>query len=154
MKIIIHTDPSTGEVAVTHPMYGDDLRDRSLTDDKILAQVLATIPSERNPRIAESETLLQRDTFRNAWEVDAAGKIVVNMTKARLLHMQDIRVVRNQRLTELDIPFIRAVEIGDSSEQERIRVQKQVLRDIPETFALADYTTPESLKAAWPDELS
>ena len=78
--------------------------------------------------------------------------INVNMTKARVIHMDAIRVVRNAELAAKDITFMRAVEAGDTSAQSTIATEKQTLRDIPQTFDLTT-DTPEQLKARWPSEL-
>ena len=72
------------------------------------------------------------------------------MPKARLLHMAHIRTARDKALLALDLPFMRAVETGNLLEQQRIGAEKQVLRDIPQTFDLSIHPTPEALKAAWP----
>tara|TARA_R110000824_G_C14876126_1_gene642826 strand:+ start:293 stop:553 length:261 start_codon:yes stop_codon:yes gene_type:complete len=78
----------------------------------------------------------------------------VNMGKARVIHMDAIRVVRNAELVAKDITFMRAVEAGDASAQSTIGTAKQVLRDIPSTFDITtDVDTPEKLKAKWPTEL-
>jgi len=80
--------------------------------------------------------------------------ISVNMTKARAIHMDKIRTVRNKQLADLDVPFMRAVETGDASELARIASEKQVLRDIPQTLDLTtDNDTPLELEAKWPSEL-
>ena len=80
--------------------------------------------------------------------------INVNMAKARAIQMDKIRVVRNAELVKLDVPFMRAVEAGDTSAQATIGTEKQVLRDIPATFDLTTgVDTPEKLKAKWPAEL-
>ena len=80
--------------------------------------------------------------------------IIVNMTKARAIHMNRIRAVRNKQLADLDVPFMRAVETGDASELARIASEKQVLRDIPQTFDLStDNDTRLELEAKWPSEL-
>jgi hypothetical protein len=79
--------------------------------------------------------------------------ISVNMTKARVIHMDKIRVVRNAELTAKDITFMRAVEAGDTDAQATIATEKQVLRDIPATFSLDGYGDPDTLQAAWPAEL-
>ena len=80
--------------------------------------------------------------------------INVNMTKARAIHMDAIRVVRNAELAAKDITFMRAVEAGDTDAQATIGTEKQVLRDIPATFDITtDVDTPEKLKAKWPTEL-
>ena len=90
--------------------------------------------------------------FFNAWEW--RGKVTVNMGKARDIHMANIRRVRNKRLAALDVPFMRAVESNDRAGQQRISVEKQVLRDIPQKFDLSDHQTPATLINAWPSELS
>ena len=80
--------------------------------------------------------------------------INVNMTKARTIHMDAIRVVRNAELVKEDVTFMRAVEAGDTSAQATIATKKQTLRDIPATFDITtDVDTPEKLKAKWPSEL-
>jgi hypothetical protein len=153
MKIILHTNPETGIVAITIPAYNDGLRDPDLTDDEILSRVLVSIPGERNPRVAEFETLLPRDLFRDAWE-DSDGVLVVNMTKARVIHLAEIRRVRDAELVKKDVPFMRAVEAEDTDAQATIKAEKQALRDIPATFDITtDVDTPEKLKAKWPTEL-
>lgn len=92
-------------------------------------------------------------SFRGAWEEDGAV-VKVNMPKARGIHMDHIRVVRNAELVKEDITFMRAVEAGDASAQSTVATKKQVLRDIPATFDITTgVTTPELLKAKWPTEL-
>ena len=78
--------------------------------------------------------------------------VTVNMSKARGIHMDKIRLVRNRQLADLDVPFMRAMETGDASELARIAGEKKALRDIPQTLDLTT-DTPEELKAIWPIEL-
>jgi hypothetical protein len=77
----------------------------------------------------------------------------VNMTKARAIHLEEIRRVRNAELVKKDVPFIRAVEAGDTDAQATIGTEKQTLRDLPATFDLTTAGTPELLKSLWPSEL-
>ena len=80
--------------------------------------------------------------------------ITVNMTKARAIHLAEIRRVRNLELAAKDITFMRAVEDGDASAQAAVKTQKQTLRDIPATFDITTgISTPAQLKARWPSEL-
>ena len=80
--------------------------------------------------------------------------INVNMTKARAIHLEEIRRVRNEELAKKDIPWMKAVEAGDTSAQSTIATEKQVLRDIPATFDITTgVTTAAQLKARWPTEL-
>ena len=80
--------------------------------------------------------------------------INVNMDKARAIHLEEIRKVRNAELVKEDVTFMRAVEDGDTDAQATIKTKKQTLRDIPATFDITtDVDTPEQLKAKWPTEL-
>lgn len=80
--------------------------------------------------------------------------INVNMSKARAIHLAEIRRVRNAELVKKDVPFMRAVEVGDTDAEATIATEKQALRDIPATFDITTgVDTPEKLKAKWPDEL-
>ena len=96
-------------------------------------------------------------TFREAWECDndaTPALVRVNMPKARGIHMNKIRVVRDAELGKKDVTFMRAVEAGDTSSQSTIATEKQTLRDIPQTFDLTtDNDTPVELQARWPSEL-
>ena len=93
-----------------------------------------------------------KPTFRDAWE-DTGAAVQINMPKARVIHMNRIRATRDVELAKLDVPFMRAVEDSDVVEQVRITNLKRTLRDIPQTFDLSAYATPEELKAAWPAAL-
>jgi len=92
--------------------------------------------------------------FRNAmvWDNTQTGKCRCDMPKARGVHMDCIRLCRNEELVKKDVTFMRAVEAGDTSAQATIATEKQVLRDIPQTFDLTT-DTPIQLKARWPSEL-
>jgi hypothetical protein len=88
--------------------------------------------------------------FRNAWEW-TEDAVRVNMTKARAIHMDSIRAIRDKNLASLDLPFMRAVENGDQAAQKRIATQKQALRDIPQNFDLkTSPNTPDALLRKWP----
>jgi hypothetical protein len=79
--------------------------------------------------------------------------IGVNMTKARAIHLAEIRRVRNTELVKEDINMLKAIEAGDASAQSTVATKKQTLRDIPATFSLDGYVDPTALKDAWPSEL-
>lgn len=104
------------------------------------------LPSENADRGAMIVT-----DFRDAW-VWNGDAIVHDLPKARGIHMDHIRTVRNEELAERDVPFMRAVEAGDTGAQAMIALEKQVLRDIPQTFDLATRTV-QQLKEKWPIEL-
>ena len=62
--------------------------------------------------------------------------------------------VRNDELTALDVPFMKALEDKNTKAQATIKAKKQELRDIPQTFDLTtDTPTPAELKQKWPEGL-
>ena len=94
------------------------------------------------------------DAKDGAWEMDTDGTPKVNIEKARTVHMDKIRVVRNAELVKRDLPSLRAMESGDTDAQTTIGEEKQTLRDIPQTFDITTgVTTPAQLNAKWPTEL-
>ena len=94
------------------------------------------------------------DARDGAWEMDTDGTPKINMAKARGVHMDKIRVVRDAELTKKDLVSLRAIEASDTSAQATVATEKQTLRDIPQTFDLTtDNDTPVELDAKWPAEL-
>ena len=83
------------------------------------------------------------DYFRNAWEKNGSD-VSVDMEKAKSIHMGVIRKARDAALKLLDIETLKGNDV---------QAQKQVLRDIPQTFDLSTANTPEELKALWPNNL-
>lgn len=150
-KKIIYTD-ANGEMCVVHPAYGDRLRPKGETEDELLTRVaVRSIPTGTPFEIVDEPAVPTDRTYRNAWEWK--NKIEVNMPKARGIHMDRIRAVRNDKLKEKDTEFMKAFEARDAALQAQIAAEKQVLRDIPQTFDLSIHTNPTALKAAWPTGL-
>ena len=80
--------------------------------------------------------------------------INVNMTKARAIHLAEIRRVRNAELEKEDINMFEAIDADDASAQSAVAARKQVLRDLPATFDITTgVDTPAKLKDKWPTEL-
>lgn len=103
------------------------------------------------PHYVVDETDLPDDYFLDCWEWDNGCQ--VNMPRARILHMGKIRMARAPVLLEADQDVEKAIDRGDSTAERTARLKRQVLRDIPQTFDLTVYPTPETLKSAWPPEL-
>jgi len=91
--------------------------------------------------------------FRDAlvWDDGVDNKCTCDMDKCRGVHMDKIRIMRNAELAKKDIEFMKALEADDGSHK-AIATEKQVLRDIPQTFDLTT-DTPEQLKSKWPEGL-
>ena len=111
------------------------------------------LPNHEGLTDQEGKVILKRDARDGAWEMDTDGRPRVNMSKAIGVQMDYIRKARDKQLAVLDGLQNRAVGRGDEAERIRSQGRKQVLLDIPQTFDLSAYTTPETLKAAWPAEL-
>ena len=180
-KIITWVDLQ-GRYRVTSPAYNDRKRPVGETEDECLERAWAKIvalgkygiPIDHPRFYVEPADLQERSeeccghSFRygvksdgphgdcdardGAWEMDTDGRPKVNMAKARGVHMDKIRAVRDAELVKKDIPFMRAVEAGDAGVQSTIATEKQTLRDIPQTFDLTT-DTPIQLQAKWPTEL-
>ena len=88
--------------------------------------------------------------FRNAWDV--TGDVVdVDMPKAKVIHQDNLRMIRKPLLAALDVDYQRAQEDGDTAGQVSIVAKKQELRDVPEFADISAATTPDELSAAIPD---
>lgn len=56
--------------------------------------------------------------------------ITVNRDKAELIAVNRLRIMRDAKLAELDIAYIRAIEMGGDAAL--IAKEKQALRDLPD----------------------
>jgi hypothetical protein len=150
---IIYTNPATGNLCVVVPVY-DSIEQGFYADEAELlaACVERNVPDGVAHRVVEDDEIPSARLFRNAWADDGAT-VAVDMETARGMQMDEIRVDRDAQLVELDVTFMRAVEDGDADAQAEVGAAKQVLRDIPQTFDLAGYTTAEDLNEAWPADL-
>jgi len=77
--------------------------------------------------------------------------ITINMTKARDIHRDKIRVARTPLLAAKDVEFQRALE--SSADTTAIVKAKQALRDAPAASAIEAASTPDELKEAWDTNL-
>jgi hypothetical protein len=144
-----------GILAVVIPAYNhidDESDDAQLESFIARKQADGGIPAGVELRILDNSEFPTDRTFRDAWEDLGIGSVQVNLPKARGIHMDKIRLVRNNELANLDVPFMKALEDGDTDTQATIKIKKQELRDIPQTFDLTT-DTPEELKNKWPDSL-
>ncbi len=161
MKVIIWTRPD-GHVSMTSLALQDSTRPPGDTEDDLVQRAIAREQSRLEAKygapctaVVVNDTdlpMADHDDFFDAWECPA-GTVQVNMSKARTLHMDTIRGVRNKELERLDVSYIVALEAGDTTSQTQIAAEKQTLRDVPQTFDLNGFSTPADLRAAWPDGL-
>ena len=150
MHVIYWTDPVSGNLCVTSPVYAS--RPDGMTEEAFCdSERLRVVPAGVSYRVGDHTQCPADRTFRDAW-TDEGTAIIVDMTRARAIHLAEIRKARNLELAKEDILMLRAIEAGDSSAQSEVAARKQLLRDIPATFDLAT-DVPDELKTKWPAEL-
>ncbi len=110
------------------------------------------IPQGAEYRLIESDQLPQDRLFRNAWTDDnATATVDVDMVKARGIHMQRVRIMRDKKLKELDAEQMKVLtDVGQLQDIERL---KKIFRDIPQLLDLSQIDIVEDLIKAWPVEL-
>ena len=152
---IIYTHPDDGVVYIVTPVYKADQTDEENVQ-RVISRNVPDGVSYRLVTISEYEAevaVCAGKVFRDAWE-DIGDALTVNMTRARTLHMDRIRCVRDAELVKKDVLFMRAIEAGDTDAQATIGTEKQTLRDLPATFDITTgVDTPAALHAKWPSEL-
>jgi len=131
-KRIIWTEPS-GQVAVLYPILP-------------VEDCIKDVPSGLDYFIVEDSEIPKNTFFSRAWKI-VDGKIEMDITKAREVHRENIRMARQEKLAELDVQFQRALE--SSSDTSTIVAKKQALRDAPADSAIDAATDEAGLKAQW-----
>ena len=71
----------------------------------------------------------------------------INMSKARDIHRNHIRIERTSKLNALDVEFQKALET--SADTTTIVSKKQALRDAPADSAIESAANEAALKAQW-----
>lgn len=156
-KAIIYTRPDGG-VGVFYPAKAD----RGIAavpgkptmvepEEWWLARAAARAVPEaaKDVQTVGTETIPTDRTFRDAW-VQSAGKISVDMPRAREVQRERLRAARAPLLEALDVSYQRADEAKDEAAKKRVAAEKQRLRDVTRHPAIDAAKTPEQLKAAWP----
>lgn len=141
MKKIIYRTPNG--VAVVTPVSTMEL------DIEQIAK--KDVPEGSEFSIVDESKIPKDRTFREAWEY-SEKEVLVNPDKAKAIWKDKWREARKPLLASLDIEFMKAVETGNASKQAEIASKKQELRDVTNTPIPG--TTPEEIKAVWPEILN
>ena len=152
MQKIIYTDESGG-VHIVYPAEKKDLEKvfGDLTDEQFENHIWTkSVPeSAINARYLDDSEIITDRYFREAWEDD--GSLTINLNKARTIHMDNLKVIRNEKLNDLDTEYLKMLEKGGDTKH--IAEQKQLLRDMPTLYNLDEITNLEELKNFKPDIL-
>lgn len=100
-------------------------------------------------KIYESFQLPEAE-FIDAWTIDAT----IDLERAKDVWRNKMRSVRNERLKQLDLEWMRAMEIGDTAAAAAVAAQKQELRDITKRDELKYAKSLAEVKAFWPAVLN
>lgn len=76
--------------------------------------------------------------------------IVINLQKAKEIKKDMVRAERAPILAQLDVEFLKAVEMGDTTKIQEISAKKQALRDATNDPDILEATSVEELKLADP----
>ena len=118
-------------------------------DVDIKTVIARDIPQGCDYKVVDRAKLPEDRTFRGAWTIDCK----VDMDKAKEIWLDKIRTARNERLKELDIEWMKAVENGENKEASNIVAVKQSLRDVTERADIHKCKTTTSLRKYWPQIL-
>lgn len=120
------------------------------TDIDVLAKTHLDIGTPYS--IVEISELVIDNIFFNAYEYDdlAKNKLKFNFEKAHKIWKDKWRKIRDKKLQQLDIEFMKAVEAGDPTKQQNIAKLKQQYRDITKTVLPHEIN---DIKRVWPEIL-
>lgn len=151
MKIIFQNE--NGGVSVVHPVPQEKKKNWPLIKDEEYLQhvIKRSVPPGVNYKVIEDHQIPVDRTFRDAWNLTQFG-VAVNMTKAKAIHMKQIRRERNQVLNDSDWELLRELE-KTLPPNHPLRKKRQDLRDIPSNLNLDAANSPEELKKIRPKEL-
>ena len=109
--------------------------------------VIITDKDGNEKRLDELSSHPDNRHFREAWSL--SGTVISeDMDKAKELFKDEVRRVRNEKLAEEDVVYMRAIEDDDSAAKTASATKKQSLRDAPAASAITSATTITELKAA------
>ena len=148
--MIIYNDPETGILVETFPCLNQI---NPATDKPFTVQEIADkdIPDGVSYSIVEDSIIPTDQSFRDAWVGVGIGTtgatITEDITKAKEIHINQIRLARASKFTDLDIEYQRATET--SADTSAIVAKKQALRDAPAASGITTAANTNDLKAQW-----
>lgn len=148
-KRIIHTD-ANGCTCVTAPALG--------FENKLDEIVAAVVPEGDEYMEIDTVDIPTDRTFRAALTPDyVAGTVDIDIVQARVIHVDNLRVIRTQKFIDLGFPARLDSELEASIISQATRDTLDGLRDFPAdaTFIsdIAATTTTDELKAVIPTVL-
>lgn len=149
MRKIVYQRPDGGVSIVTPAISSDDPPDFTEVQAEERAMTTAVPVDAMNPRFINDENIPADRTFRDAWR-DTGTMVDVDMSRARMIHMNRIRVARDNELKKLDVEWIARAARDDTTGAAKTETKRQALREIPQTLDLSIAPDPVTLKVLWP----
>lgn len=117
----------------------------------IRGYLTSTTPWQAIPLTSFPGSANHNRRFRGSWEL-SAGSVVVNMARARLQVLEEIRTERDALLVTSDAERARLDDIGSGQQRQALAQYRQALRDLPAVVVmqLEALATPEELEAYQP----
>ena len=145
--IIERADGGTGVVHLTPDFLAKHGGDENAALNAIKSKV---VPDDAISSEIVEQTALPNRVFRDAWQ-KSGSTIVEDMPKARVIHMDRIKIVRDAKLLEENENLEAAIDAGDTTEEAAVRSRRQTLRDTgAEVAAIAAAANTTVLDAIWP----
>lgn len=119
-------------------------------DESAISEKIAQLEKDGIPHIEITGQDVVDNFFFDAYTVSESGELGVDFEKAKNIQKDKWRMLREPILKDLDVQFMRALEAGDQSKQDAIKLKKQQLRDIT-LIQLPD--SLDAIKANIPDIL-
>ncbi len=146
---------SEGNLCIVHPVSKENIEQilGEMTEQEYRDHIYITsIPNDaQNVREIDDLEIPDGRYFRNAWIDD--GQIKVDIDKARVIHMDNLRIMRNDKLKNLDIEYMKASEQNNTNEMSIIASKKQDLRDMPQNTDLSLISDLKELQEFIPEIL-
>ena len=137
-SVVVYHRPDDGGLSVVRPVDGT------------LADAEAAVPAGVPYTVMDDSALPPDRAWRDAWQMDGGGNVVIDMARARGVLTAQVRARRAPILARLDVEAIRALEAGDVGKAQAVARQKQALRDAPADPRIAAAKTPDDLAALLP----
>lgn len=150
MKKIVYSLPD-GRMCVVNPVINTFPALERITEDEAVWRAMKDVPEGAvNVTIVDHLALPRDRYFRDAWVING-GAVEHDMDKCRAIHRTNLRYLRTQKFTALDVEFMRAQESGDHATIDAIIKVKQELRDVTALPAIDSAATPDELKTIMPE---
>lgn len=100
-------------------------------DCKDINELLKCVPEGASRQVITEDFIPKDRYFRNAWKLDGHHGIKVCRKKAEGIHLDKLRVIRDEKLKAEDIEYQKAIEFRDDAKMNAVANRKKKLRDMP-----------------------